>query len=116
MVASNKAGPDPIRFQDLTTELLAEAIRFCLTPQARDAAQSIARQMAKECGVDCAVEFFVRHLPVAGLTCDLMPQHTTRWMYCMNSSRAVINRIKVSNEAFRILLRSGVAKLFTFEP
>ncbi|KAL1794573.1 hypothetical protein ACET3X_006389 [Alternaria dauci] len=73
MVAAAGAGPMPIPQRDITAESLSEAIRFCLSPEAASAAAVIAQKMQSERGVETAVMSFHRNLPVADMTCDVLP-------------------------------------------
>ena len=73
MVANSGAGPAPIPHSRLTAEGLAEAIEFCKTPEASEAAKAVAEKMQAENGVEAAVASFHRHLHVEDLRCDLIP-------------------------------------------
>ena len=79
MVSAAGAGPDPIPQRQLNATNLAEAIRFCLTPQASDAAQRMATQMRSENGVACAVASFHANLPLDKMRCDVMPHLAAAW-------------------------------------
>jgi hypothetical protein len=71
MVAVAGAGPKPIHHKSLNAQNLAEAIAFCLTPEAAAAAGKIAVQMSSETGVRTAVDSFHSHLPVEKMACDV---------------------------------------------
>uniref|UniRef100_A0A0D2Y1L5 Uncharacterized protein n=1 Tax=Fusarium oxysporum (strain Fo5176) TaxID=660025 RepID=A0A0D2Y1L5_FUSOF len=79
VVASNGAGPPPIAYKSISVDKLSSAIKFCLSPEAQTAANRIASQMRQERGVETAVNSFHRHLPVANLTCELIPQNAAKW-------------------------------------
>jgi hypothetical protein len=82
MVAKAGAGPWPIPFKKLNAEKLAEGIEYCLTPEARQAAQSIAERMSSEEGVQAAAQSWLRQLPKQQhLRCDLLPSQPAAWMY-----------------------------------
>jgi hypothetical protein len=81
MVANAGAGPKPIPSKQLDSQKLAEGIAYCLTPQARSAAQSIAEQMKSEQGVQAAAQSWLRQLPKQSLRCDLLPGQTAAWVY-----------------------------------
>ncbi|KAM0415881.1 hypothetical protein ACHAPT_013143 [Fusarium lateritium] len=91
MVAAAGAGPEPIPQKSLTVERLAEAIRFCLTPEAAEAAAKIAAKMRAESGVKAAVASFHNHLPQDNLECDIVkgqPAISRRYCY-LNGSKAL---------------------------
>ncbi|KAL3480576.1 sterol glucosyltransferase, partial [Aspergillus californicus] len=72
MVARAGAGPGPIPYASLTIENLAAAVEFCLTPEAKAAAQAISHKMRTESGVSVALNSFYRHLPLDRMRCDIM--------------------------------------------
>jgi UDP:flavonoid glycosyltransferase YjiC (YdhE family) len=73
MVASAGAGPSPIPHTFLDPEKLAEAMRFCQTPEAAAAAVKVSETMKVENGAQAAVDSFHRHLDTDRLKCDLLP-------------------------------------------
>src|SRR5690349_11571181 len=81
MVAAAGAGPKPIHERKLTAENLADAIRFCLTPEAAVAAQGIAEKMSAEDGVETAVRSFHDNLPVESMRCSLLGDRPAVWKY-----------------------------------
>jgi hypothetical protein len=81
MVANAGAGPEPIPFKQLTSKKLAEGIRYCMTDEARAAAQAIAHQMKTEDGVKAAAQSWLRQLPRQNLTCELIPSQPAAWIY-----------------------------------
>ncbi|KAK9847344.1 sterol glucosyltransferase [Penicillium brevicompactum] len=96
MVAAAGAGPPPIDRKTLTTERLAEAIGFCLTPTARHAASSIAALMRSEEGTSNAAMSFHRHIPWKEMQCDLLPSEIAVWTIGRK-------KLKVSHRAMAIL-------------
>ncbi|PVI03303.1 glycosyltransferase family 1 protein [Periconia macrospinosa] len=108
VVASNGAGPIPIRHQSLTSQNLADAIKFCLTPGAQQAAQAVADQMLRENGVNMAVQSFHHHLNMSDMTCDIDPQHAADWMCRKPKSKTCM---KVSHAALKDLITSGQVKV-----
>ncbi|KAI1451287.1 glycosyltransferase family 1 protein [Annulohypoxylon moriforme] len=95
MVAAAGAGPKPIPQKSLTVSALAEAIRYCLTPQAQEAAQSIAAKMRTENGVKAAVASFHANLPVRELQCDLIKGQTAAWVYPVKNTRIRLSKVAV---------------------
>ncbi|KAH6669186.1 hypothetical protein F5X68DRAFT_142306 [Plectosphaerella plurivora] len=81
MVANAGAGPEPIPFKQLTSKKLAEGISYCMTPEARAAAQTIADQMKSEDGVKAAAQSWLRQLPRQTLRCELIPSLPAAWIY-----------------------------------
>jgi len=81
MVHTSGAGPAPIPFKQLNTQNLADAIRFCLTPEASTAAQQIADKMARESGVRRAVASFHANLPMKNMRCDILSNLPAVWLY-----------------------------------
>ncbi|KAF5712393.1 sterol glucosyltransferase [Fusarium mundagurra] len=116
VVASNGAGPSPIAYKSISVEKLSSAIKFCLSPEAQTAANRIATQMRQESGVNTAVESFHRHLPVANLTCELIPHNAAKWQYVAKSKKGGKSHIRLSNAALKVLLDAKKAKLTDFEP
>jgi hypothetical protein len=82
MVANAGAGPTPVRFKQLSAQKLADGIAYCLTPQAKSAAQLIAEKMKSERGVEAAAQSWLRQLPATQrLRCDLLPSQPAAWVY-----------------------------------
>lgn len=98
MVAAAGAGPEPIPQKSLTVEKLAEAIRFCLTQGATEAAATIAAKMQSESGVKAAVASFHGHLPREDLECDIIQGQPAVWS-CLRKR----HRLKLSKMAAEIL-------------
>ncbi|KAJ4050970.1 hypothetical protein NW756_003883 [Fusarium oxysporum] len=116
VVASNGAGPPPIAYKSISVEKLSSAIKFCLSPEAQAAANRIASQMRQERGVETAVNSFHRHLPIANLTCELIPHNAAKWQYVGKSKKGDKGQIRISNAALKVLLDAKKAKLSDFEP
>ena len=98
MIAAAQAGPQPIHNKSLNQENLAEAIQYCLTPQALNAAAEISRKMHMENGVTSAVKSFRENLPVEALSCDLVPEEPAVWLYARSKKS-----LKLSDKAAFIL-------------
>ncbi|KAG7113793.1 Sterol 3-beta-glucosyltransferase UGT80A2 like protein [Verticillium longisporum] len=103
MIAEAGAGPPPIPYAALTSRKLADGLSYALSPQALAAALEIANTMSVEQGARVAVEAFHKHLPRAGLRCELFPQETAAWSY-KGEHRAV----RLSKRAVAILTARGV--------
>jgi sterol 3beta-glucosyltransferase len=98
MIAAAHAGPPPIHNKLLNQENLAQAIHYCLTEEALDAAADISRKMRAENGVASAVKSFRQNLPIEAMSCDLIPEEPAVWLY----SRSKMN-LKLSDKAAVIL-------------
>lgn len=81
MVAASGAGPKPIPQKLLNTNDLADAILYCLSPEASNAAEGIARMMQTESGVEAAVQSFYRNLPLDRMRCDFLTHEPAVWAY-----------------------------------
>lgn len=99
MVAKAGAGPEPIPHAELTVENLGQAIRYCLSQQAAEAAVSIAEQMKSEAGVRAAARSFHRQLPLELMRCDLIPTEPAVWTYSKSK-----RPIRLSKVAAQIVL------------
>ncbi|USP74649.1 glycosyltransferase family 1 protein [Curvularia clavata] len=108
VVASNGAGPLPIPHKSLNSENLAEAIRFCLSSDAQQAARTVADQMGREHGVDMAVQSFHRHVGTSNMSCDVSPQYAADWV-CRSPESG--SDMKLSHAALKKLTSSGQLKL-----
>lgn len=92
MVAAAGGGPPPIPQQQLNSDNLAEAIRFCLRPEASAAAEQLGSQMRKESGVAAAVDSFHAHLP-SQLRCDILGERAAAWVYRRGRTRLRLSKL-----------------------
>ncbi|KAK8151631.1 hypothetical protein BC567DRAFT_300161 [Phyllosticta citribraziliensis] len=102
MVAAAGAGPSPIPHRQLDSRILAEAITYCLTPEASDAAQGIAAKMRAENGVENAVHSFHAHLPLERIPCDLIPNRPAFWLYKKGKTRMKLSKLAAGLVATRL--------------
>lgn len=102
MIASAGAGPDPIPQKEFTVASLTDALRYCLSPKAVEAAAEISRKMDSEAGVETAVASFHRHLPVEKMVCDIYPHLPASWQH------SSLKNVKLSSLAVEALLSSKV--------
>lgn len=83
MVASAGAGPEPVPYKHLTADKLAEGIKYCLTDDARKAAERIAKDIAEEGdGAENACRAFHRGLVLHGtrsMRCSILPNRVAVW-------------------------------------
>lgn len=101
MIAAAGAGPKPIPHKLLTTESLAEALHFCLTPEAKKAAEALSSQMIHERGVEAAVQSFHANLPLETMQCAVLPNAVATLNYKKDS-------IRLSKLAAQVLIENGV--------
>ncbi len=84
MVARAGAGAhQAVPYKKLSVDALAEGIEQCLTPEAKQAAEKIARSIVEEGdGAKNAVDSFHRHLPMRGdhsMRCSILPDRVAVW-------------------------------------
>jgi hypothetical protein len=106
----------PLPYAKLSPDALTEAIEFCLSPSAREAAQGIAAQMRQENGVQTAVQSLHRHLPVDELRCHLLPEFVARWAYLAKSKKSQQTIVRLSDEALSILIDAKKLKMSDVQP
>ncbi|PYH96612.1 sterol glucosyltransferase [Aspergillus ellipticus CBS 707.79] len=102
MVARAGAGPRPIPHASLNDRNLAEAISFCLTPEATRSARDIALKMQYDSGVAAAVQSFHRHLPLNRMRCALIPSQPAVWKY-----RKTKQSLHLSKTAVQVLINNN---------
>ena len=114
MVASAGAGPQPIPQKQLSSESLAQAIKFCLTEGASAAAKAVSLKMKTEFGVQQAVESFHANLPLSRLRCELLRDRPASWLYAKGDKK-----VRLSKVAAEILVDNGCttwSRLSRYEP
>ncbi|KAG6831242.1 hypothetical protein H0H87_005808 [Tephrocybe sp. NHM501043] len=79
MIHNTGAGPEPIPHKKLNVGNLRDAIRYAVSPPAKEAAKRMAEQIHSEDGVVQGVESFYRHLPLLNMRCDLDPSKLAVW-------------------------------------
>ncbi|KAI9813634.1 MAG: hypothetical protein M1827_003705 [Pycnora praestabilis] len=84
MVAKAGAGyHEPVPYKDLTVDKLAEGIHECLSPEAKENAEQLARDIAEEGdGAQNAVKSFHRSLPLRGehsMRCSILEDRVAVW-------------------------------------
>ena len=93
MIAASGAGPVPIPQKQLTSNNLAEAIRYCLSHQASQAAHDISGKMKTESGVEAAVASFHRNLPLERMSCDIFLDQPAVWKYTKGKQRIKLSKL-----------------------
>lgn len=83
MLANAKAGPEPVPYKHLSAEKLAEGIKYCLTREARQSAEGIARDIAAEGdGAENMCAFVHQHLTLSGkhsMRCSILEDRVAVW-------------------------------------
>lgn len=101
MIARAKAGPEPIRHNDLTAEKLAEASIFCLEPETQQQARELGLKIRQEHGTDVGANSFHSHLNVESLRCCVAPGKAAAW-------RVRRTRFRLSPLAAAVLVDEGL--------
>ncbi|KAH6677700.1 hypothetical protein B0J14DRAFT_536407 [Halenospora varia] len=114
MVAAAGAGPTPIPHKTLNVQTLTEAISFCLTPEASQAAYEISVKMSTETGVHTAVQSFHSNLPLETLSCDILHNQPAAWRYKRKNKTLKLS--KVSAELLGEHMKVDLHKLEIHEP
>lgn len=104
MIGRAKAGPEPVPYKHLSAEKLAEGIKYCLTDEAQEKAEEMARGIAREGdGAENACSFFHRHLQLSGkhsMRCSILEDKVAVW-WMRNTS------LRLSALAAEILVDKG---------
>ncbi|KAJ3061543.1 hypothetical protein HK102_009072 [Quaeritorhiza haematococci] len=101
MIARTGAGPAPIPFKKLNSTNLAEALKFTLTPDAREKATGLGALLRSEpSGAEAGVASFHRHLPLSQMVCDVDPTQLAR-LYSTQYD------MKLSPAAAKVLVDAG---------
>ncbi|KAJ7768345.1 hypothetical protein B0H16DRAFT_1453071 [Mycena metata] len=112
MVAASSAGPKPIHHKLLDAQNLADAITFCLTPEAAAAAGAIADKMKTESGVKTAVASFHANLPLERLKCDILNDRPAAWKVKVTDGKS---KMQLSKQAAEVLLKNSRFKASAFK-
>ncbi|TWU70539.1 hypothetical protein ED733_000755 [Metarhizium rileyi] len=83
MVSKSGAGPEPVPYKHLSSDKLAEGIKYLLTDEAKSAAGKIAESIIRDGdGAINTVASFDRHLRLYGpptLSCSILTKHVAVW-------------------------------------
>ncbi|KAK6208154.1 hypothetical protein LQW54_007062 [Pestalotiopsis sp. IQ-011] len=104
MVSSAGAGPEAVPYKKLDVDKLAEGIKYCLTDEALEAVQKIAKSIELEGdGAKNAVRSFHNHLVLSGedsMRCSLLSDRVAVW-------RIKNTSLKLSAMAADVLVEKG---------
>jgi hypothetical protein len=105
MVGNAGAGPEPVPYKHLTAEKLAEGIKYCVTDEARKAAEKIAKDIEEEGdGAENACRAFHKGLVLQGkgsMRCSILPDRVGVWQ--MRKTR-----LRLSAVAAEMLVERGL--------
>ncbi|KAK4039971.1 hypothetical protein C8A01DRAFT_46627 [Parachaetomium inaequale] len=105
MVGNAGAGPEPVPYKHLTAEKLAEGIKYCVTDEARKAAEKIAKDIEQEGdGAENACRAFHKGLVLQGkgsMRCSILPDRVGVWQ--MKKTR-----LRLSAVAAEMLVERGL--------
>ncbi|PHH78163.1 hypothetical protein CDD82_3181 [Ophiocordyceps australis] len=83
MIASSRAGPEPIPYKALSADKIADGIKYCLTDEAREAVAEIAKSIGSDGdGAQNAVESFHQQLKLKGsnsMRCSILRDRVAAW-------------------------------------
>lgn len=102
-------GPEPIQEKDCSPEILVDAVRYCMRPETREAAQRISLQIQQENTVENAVRSFHSHLNWDNFRCCVTK--TDPAIYQMQTRPS----IKLSAVAVAILVKIKAMRISGLE-
>jgi hypothetical protein len=91
MVARAGAGPKGIPHKDLNVKNITDALRYCMSPEASEAALAISEKMKGDSGVKAAVRSFHKHLPTQGMQCQLAEDKVAMWTYHRQGKQIILS-------------------------
>ncbi|KAG5913175.1 hypothetical protein E4U61_007264 [Claviceps capensis] len=104
MVGKSGAGPDPVPYKHLTSDKLAEGIKYLLTEEAKDAAGKIAEDIEKDGdGAQNTVTTFQENLRLYGppsMRCAILNSEVAVW-------QVKRHHVQLSARAAHVLVTSG---------
>ncbi|PHH59729.1 hypothetical protein CDD81_2623 [Ophiocordyceps australis] len=104
MIASSRAGPEPVPYKALSSDKIADGIKYCLTDEAREAVAHIAKSIESDGdGANNAVESFHRQLNLKGsnsMRCSILRDRVAAW-------KLKHSRLRLSPLAADILVDQG---------
>ncbi|KAG5959187.1 hypothetical protein E4U57_000845 [Claviceps arundinis] len=104
MVGKSGAGPEPVPYKHLTSDKLAEGIKYLLTEEAKDAAGKIAEDIEKDGdGAQNTVTTFQENLKLYGppsMRCAILNSEVAVW-------QVKRNHVQLSARAAQVLVTSG---------
>lgn len=108
MVAQAGAGPEPIPFKMLTSNNLAETIKFALHPATLTKAQELGAPIKEEQGCEVGAQRFHDQLDIQRMRCQLAPSRVAVW-------RVKETDMKLSALAAAVLTTKGLLEISDLE-
>ncbi|KAG5930355.1 hypothetical protein E4U42_001870 [Claviceps africana] len=104
MMGKSGAGPEPVPYKHLTSDKLAQGIKYLLTEEAKSAAAKLAESIAKEGdGAQNTVATFLKNVKLYGpssMSCAILPSHVSVW-------HVKGTHVQLSAPAAHVLVTSG---------
>lgn len=91
MVARAGAGPKPIQHKALNLQNISDALNYCMSPEASEAALAISEKMKGDSGVKAAVHSFHKNLPTEAMRCQLADDKVAMWAYHSQGKRILLS-------------------------
>ncbi|KAF3762246.1 family 1 glycosyltransferase, partial [Cryphonectria parasitica EP155] len=101
MIAQAGAGPKPVRYKDLTAEILAEMITSALQPETQARAKELGERIRAEKGADVGAKSFHDFLDYDKLRCSVAPSRIAVW-------RVRRTQVRLSGLAAAVLVKEGL--------
>lgn len=101
MIARAKAGPEPIRYKDLTADKLSGALQFCLRPETKERAKELGEKIREERGTEAGGESLHQQLDVEALRCAVVSNWAAAW-------RVRRSNVRLSPLAVAVLVEKGL--------
>jgi sterol 3beta-glucosyltransferase len=112
MVHRAGAGPEPLRYKNLTEEKLAESIERALKPDIQASVKAMSEKIAGEDGAATAAASFLSSLDYNHLRCTFCPDRVAIWQ--IKNSKVRLSDLAVSNLADNGLVDIRDLKLHAF--
>ncbi|KAF8162758.1 glycosyltransferase family 1 protein [Crassisporium funariophilum] len=106
MIHKAGAGPKPIPHKELSVKKLRDAIKFAVSPPAKEAAKQMSQKIHEENGVRRGVDSFYKHLPLLNMRCDLDPSRVAVWWSIEHCMKLSAFAVEVLAEARLVTFRS----------
>lgn len=103
MVYKAGAGPEPVPFKEMTSDILANHIKEALSPEVKEKAHKLAEQIKGEEGPKNAAEFFHHTPQMRNVGCFLLKDRVAVW-------RIRRTNIQLSSLAASILVTNNLLK------
>lgn len=79
MIARAGAGPEPVAYKDLTSDILAKSIKQAMEPSTIEKAQKLADSINSERGTEVGADSFHHQLDIDKMRCTLCPTRVAVW-------------------------------------